>query len=101
MNLFQKLKTFWVLYSEGKKLLKGGSMKSWTGIVKVVTYVAMITALVLSWLDPKTSLIVLASISALIKVAEIIIQLTPSKIDDERLAEIIKILKEKGIIKLT
>ena len=103
MNIFQKIKVLFQM-KELVNLIKGGKimqlLKTWAGVIKVVTYVAALVGLLMGYLPEVLVIKVILIISAVVKIAEIIIGLTPSKVDDERLAEIIKILKDKGIIKI-
>ena len=102
-NIFTKswntIKALWTIKDIGS-VIKGGSMKNWTGIVKVITYVAALAALVFGYLPLETVVKITIIMSGVAKVAEIIAGLTPSKTDDARVAEVIKILKDKGIIKI-
>lgn len=103
MNIFQKIKVLFQI-KELLNLIKGDRMKalfkSWVGIFKVLTYIASALALVLGYLPVDIVVKITLVISALTKIAEIAVGLTPSKVDDARVAEIIKMLKEQGIIKV-
>lgn len=74
-------------------------MKTWAGVIKVLSYVCMALGLVFGYLPVSLVLTITLFISAAAKIAEIIVGLTPSKIDDAKLAEIIAILKKNGILK--
>lgn len=102
-NIFKKswntIKALWTIKDIGS-VIKGGSMKNWTGVVKVITYASALLALVFGYLPLETVVKITIIISGVAKIAEIIVGLTPSKTDDARVAEIIQILKDKGIIKV-
>lgn len=101
-NIFKKIGLLW--QAKGLlKLFKGGGLKmlkTWTGIIKVLTYALALASLAFGYLPAETVLQITIIISGVAKIAEIIVGLTPSKKDDERVAEVIKILKEKGLIKI-
>lgn len=103
MNIFEKIKVLFQV-KELLNIIKGGKMKelfkTWAGILKVVTYIAAFAGLVMGYLPEALVVKAILIISAAVKIAEIIVGLTPSKVDDERLAEIIKILQDKGVIKI-
>lgn len=73
--------------------------KNWAGVIKVFTYFVTLMAFVFGYLPVGTVVTITLIISGIAKIAEIIVGMTPSVTDDEKIAEIIKILKEKGIIK--
>ena len=80
-------------------LQEGNMLKTWAGIIKVVTYVASAAGLIFGWLPVETVVAITVVMSAIAKIAEIIVGLTPSTADDARVKEIIDILKKNGIIK--
>ena len=104
MNVFQKVKMFWAIYSEGKKLFKGGNMKAllgnWAGWMKILAYALTLYGYFQGKIGVEHVVIISVIVSGLAKLAEGIAKLTPSKIDDERVAEIVKMLNDKGIIKI-
>lgn len=74
-------------------------LKSTLGWLKIVGYAAALLALAFNYLDPKMVLSITIGISAIIKFLEWVVSVTKTTKDDEILAEVKTILKEKGIIK--
>lgn len=79
--------------------LQEDGMKTWAGIIKVLTYVCAALGLVFGYLPVNVVVTITLIVSAAAKIAEIIVGLTPSTTDNIKLAEIIAILKKNGILK--
>jgi hypothetical protein len=104
VNIYQKIKAYYELIKIVKNI-KGETMKgllnSFAGWLKIITYAAAIAGLLMGWLQPQTALTVSLIASALVKLLQEITKVTPSTKDDEFVAAVDKILKEKGIIKVS
>jgi uncharacterized membrane protein len=104
MNVLQKLKVFWISLKEGKNLFKGGiTMKalisSMAGWIKIITYAASIAGLLMGYIDAKLALEISLIVSAIVKIAQEIVKVTPNTKDNDFVNAVEKILKDKNIIK--
>jgi hypothetical protein len=97
MSLWQKIK---VMY-EVSKLLKGGSMdlKSSSAWLKVLSYVCLAYSAFGHYLKPEWVIGLAVSISALDKIAQIIVDWTPCTKDNEVKALVDEELKKAGLLK--
>ena len=74
-------------------------IKTVAGWLKIVGYVASLAALVLGYLKPETVLAVTIILSAVVKLAEAIVSITPGKDDDAIAAQVKAELAKNGLIK--
>jgi hypothetical protein len=97
MSLWQKIKVIW----EVSKFLKGGSMnlKSSAAWLKILSYVCLAWSAFSGYLKPEWVIGIAVIISAIDKIAQIIVDLTSSTKDNEIKALIDIELKKAGILK--
>jgi hypothetical protein len=97
MSLWQKIKVIW----EVSKFLKGGSMnlKTSAAWIKIVSYICLAYSAFNGLLHPSWIIGIAVVISALDKIAQVIVDATPSTKDNEIKALVDAELKKAGLLK--
>lgn len=77
----------------------GKLFQNWAGWMKVIGYAVTLYVYFQGMIGVEKVVIIGIIISGVARLAEGIVKLTPTTVDDERVADVIKLLKDKGIIK--